>query len=443
MDNLSLILTAGEALHRTLDIERRVFIILTCATAGCAFGFSRAFLLLYNEKMRVLEVSMGVGPVSQEDAERIWFQMSREDKPLEELLLEYDKIGEKRHLPLYSLVERLNAILVNEGRLAAECMTRKESFIVHRSAHELLVSDEFLHVLGTEEFVCVPLLIDDGTVVGALLADNLYSHRPITEESVQSLVLFADYMGVAIEEARLHQRLVENQEKLIEMERAMRQSYVFASLGEANAYLAHEIRNPLTIIGGFARSIHRHMHEPEVLEKLVNTVIREVERLEALLNETLDFARFREPLFQLRDVNRIIEEICELMELELNKRGLGLLKDLGPVPLLRIDEDQLKQVFFNLIQNAMESMSRGGTLHISTRKCENFVQIDISDTGIGFGPEIGDKVFTPFFTTKTRGTGLGLSVSRLVIELHGGRLKIASEKSRGTVVSIVLPVPPD
>jgi signal transduction histidine kinase len=91
----------------------------------------------------------------------------------------------------------------------------------------------------------------------------------------------------------------------------------------------------------------------------------------------------------------------------------------------------------------MESMSQGGTLRISTQEGDNFVQIDISDTGIGFGPEVGEKVFTPFFTTKTRGSGLGLSVSRLVVELHGGRLKIASEKGKGTVVSIVLPAPTD
>ena len=129
------------------------------------------------------------------------------------------------------------------------------------------------------------------------------------------------------------------------------------------------------------------------------------------------------------------------MELELEKQGVRLRKNLYPVPYLSIDEGQLKQVFFNLVQNALESMPQGGTLRISTQREAKSVKIEIADTGIGFSSDIRDRIFTPFFTTKTKGTGLGLSVTRLVVELHGGRLKIASEQNKGTVVSILFPVP--
>lgn len=440
MDNLSRILAAGEAIHRTLEIDRRIFIILTCVTAGCVFGFSRAFLLLKNEKTGVFKAKMGVGPTSQEDANRIWCQMSQENESLEKILAHHDNRIDKKSLPLYSLVERMNVHLAKENELIAECTTKRQIFRVTKDSGKPRMSDEFLSILGTDEFVCVPLLVED-SIGGALLADNLYSGHPISQESIQQLKLFANQMGTAIAEARLHQKLLEDQKRLRKMETELRHLYVLASVGEASAYLVHEIRNPLVIIGGFARSIRKHMNDSELLKKRVDTIIEEVERLEALLRETLDYAGSREPLFQLKDPNATIDVVCELMKLELTEPTVSLLKDLHPVPRLRIDEDQLKQVILNLIQNAVESMPQGGKLRVSTQQEENFVRIEIADTGIGFSSEIKDKIFTPFFTTKTKGFGLGLSVTKLVVELHGGRLKIASEENKGTVVTILLPVP--
>jgi signal transduction histidine kinase len=128
------------------------------------------------------------------------------------------------------------------------------------------------------------------------------------------------------------------------------------------------------------------------------------------------------------------------VESEAEKQGVMLRKNLHPVPSVRIDRGQLRQVFFNLVQNALDSMPHGGELRISSYRKGDTIRVQVSDTGTGVSSEIRDKIFTPFFTTKTGGSGLGLSVTRLVVELHGGRLRIASEENRGTSVSVLLPV---
>ncbi len=443
MDNLSLFLKVGKAMYRTLDLDKRIYIILTCATAGCVFGFSRAFLLLKNEKTGMLEGKMGVGPASQEDANKIWCQMSQENKSLEELMAKYDKISTKESMPLFPVVKKLNISLSKENEPVIRCLKQKEPIKVTKDSEDGRASGELLNILGIEEFVCVPLIVED-KAIGILLADNLYSHRPIQEGSVQSLALFFHQIGVAIEEARLHHKLIEDQRKLREMEKELRRSYVLTSLGEVSSYLAHEIRNPLVIIGGFARSILKSVdksHASEEIKEKVETIIREAERLENLLSKTLDFVHANEPVLQLRDLIEIIEEVCDLTEKELTKRGIQLLKTLRPIPYLRISKDQIKQILFNLIQNAIESMPEGGELQIKTDQEKKFVKIEIAETGGGILHQIRKKILLQFYTTKAKGSGLGLSIVRRIVEQHNGYLNVESVENKGTLISIELPIP--
>lgn len=445
-DNLSLLLKVSKIMHRTLDLDRRIYIILTCATAGCAFGFSRAFLLLVNEDTGMLEGKMGVGPVSQEDANRIWSQMSEEKKSLEELLAEYDRMPAQDSNSLFFLAKKLNISLDKESDVLIKCLRQRQPQIVTGSSDNIKVSRDFLNILGAEKFACVPLLIEDETV-GVLLADNLYSNRPLSRESIQSLGFFADQMAVAIWEARLHQQLLENQSKLREMEREMHRSEVLISLGEMAAHLAHEVRNPLVIIGGLARSIGKNtekVNNPDLLGSIrdrAGAIIKEVERLENLLAETLSFVHLNKPAFQLKDLNEVVEEICNLTEEELKNRNITMLRSLSPLPYLRIDQDQIKQLLFNLIQNAVESMPEGGELGIKTQREEAFAKVEVADTGRGIHPDIREEIFSPFFTTKTKGSGLGLSIVRRIVEQHGGRVKVGKKEDKGASVVIYLPIP--
>ncbi|MBE0478523.1 GAF domain-containing protein [Candidatus Aerophobetes bacterium] len=436
-----------EIMHKDMDLDRRMYCILTCATAGHAFGFSRAFLLLVNEKTNVLEGKMGVGPTSQEDAESIWSRMSMEDKSLEELLTEYDKMLDIQSMPLYSLVKKFHIPLSEENELLVRCLKEKQAFKVTTASQDKRVSKEFAELLGVEEFVCIPLVVEN-EAIGVLLADNRYSWRSISEDDIHSLSFFVQHMAVAIKEARLYQRLSENQKKLREMEKELHRAGTLISLGEVAAHLAHEIRNPLVTIGGFARSIYKiaegNVNEPQIIEKLIKrakTIIIEIERLESLLSETLDFVHTSKPVFQLKDLNEVVEEISDLIEEELKSKNIKLLCYLSPLPYIRIDEDQIKQVLFNLIQNAIDSMPQGGKLHIKTEREKDFVKMEVTDTGQGIPADIKDEIFSPFFTTKTHGSGLGLSIVKHIAEQHGGRVKLKSRENKETSFIVYLPVP--
>jgi len=443
VDKTLLFIKVSEVMHGSLDLGKRMYIILTCATAGCAFGFSRAFLLLKNKQSGFLEGEMGVGPVSQEDANKIWCQMSQEKRSLEELITDYDKIPGRESMPLFPLVKKMRVPLDRKDNPLIQCLEQKKPVKIARGSQNNRINQEFLYLLETDEFVCIPLLANDESV-GVLLADNLYSQKPISNEDVQSLAFFANQMGVAIEEAYLHRRLMENRQKIIDMERELRKSYVMASLGETSAYLAHEIRNPLVAIGGMSRSILKMIErfpELKVIKEKIEIIIREEERLEDLLSKTLDFAQMDELILKPGNINEIIEEICHLIEDELKKRNIELLKNLTSLPLVLIDGNKIKQVLFNLVQNSIESMyPGGGSLYIKTRKEENFIKIEIIDTGRGIPFQVKEKIFQPFFTTKTKGSGLGLAVVRRIVEKHRGYIKLESEENRGTSVYIYLPL---
>lgn len=446
MVDLSKFCKLTEIMHKDMELDRRIYYILTCATAGYAYGFSRAFLFLLNEKTGILEGKMAVGPRSQQDAEEIWFRMSLEDKSLEELLAEYDKIPGVQSMPLYSLARKFNFPLSNEDALLVKCLKEKEIIKVIDASQDKRIDKKFVDLLGAKEFVCIPLIVEN-EAIGVLLADNTYSWRPISVENVKALSFFVQYVAVAIKEARLYQKFSENQEKLRKMEKELQQAGTLISLGEVAAHLAHEIRNPLVAIGGFARSMHkiteRSAIDAETMEKLkkkTETIIAEIERLENLLSETLDFVHANKPIFQLKDLNEVVEEICDLVEDELKNKNIKLLRYLCPLPYIRIDESQMKQVLFNLIQNAIDSMPEGGELQVKTERERDFVKIDIIDTGVGISEEIKAEIFSPFFSTKNQGSGLGLSIVKHIVEQHRGKVQVENREDKRTSFIVHLPV---
>jgi len=442
VDNLLLYLKMGKVLYRALNLEKRTYIILTSVTAGQAFGFSRAFLLLVNEKKGILEGTMGIGPTSQENANQVWSRMSLENKTLEELLTDYDKIGSKELMPLYPLVRQLNFPLTRKEEAIIQCLEEKEALKITNAYEDSRVSKEFVNLLGANEFVCLPLVGQDKPV-GVLLADNLYTYRAISEENFKALTVVADVLGAAIEGARVHQELLDNQKKLRKMEEELRRSYILASVGEMAGYLSHEIRNPLVAIGGLARSIYEDIDKPEVREKIkkrLQTIVKETERLEKLLQEALNFVRLDKLTLKHENINKVTEEICDLMEKEFEERGIKLTRYLSCDSYLWMDRDRIKQVISNLMHNAAEAMPQGGEIVIRTQTERDLVKMEMIDSGGGIPPSIKEKIFAAFFTTKSQGSGLGLSVVKYIVEQHGGYVEVESEENKGTSVSIYLPL---
>ena len=214
-----------------------------------------------------------------------------------------------------------------------------------------------------------------------------------------------------------------------------------AALGQVVAEISHEIKNPLMMIGGFARQLVKESKDEKSLPKL-NIIVKEVQRLESLLKEMRDFYLPR-PLDRKEvDVNALLKEVHDLIKEDCKKRSIRLeFKTDREQVLVEGDRAKLEQVLLNLAKNALEAMEQGGKISFASGLKEGVVEIKISDKGIGILEEDQGKIFSPFYTTKKQGTGLGLSICKRIIEDHpGSSLGFTSEKGKGSTFVIAMPV---
>jgi two-component system, NtrC family, sensor histidine kinase HydH len=231
--------------------------------------------------------------------------------------------------------------------------------------------------------------------------------------------------------------LLESQKRLVRSER-------FAAVGEAAAYVSHEIKNPLMVIGGLARQVQKKVAEDPSLSEKLDIIRNEVQRLENLLGEIRDFTRPAAPVKQEVDLNKVIREVDALLEGEAKTRGISLEEHLDPhLPPLQADPNQMRQVLLNLVKNAFEALDSGGRVTLRSGAGDHQVWFAVQDTGVGMSPEVLDKIFNPFFTTKEKGSGLGLAVIHKIISDHQGLVNVKSSPEQGTTITVKLPCEPE
>ena len=221
-----------------------------------------------------------------------------------------------------------------------------------------------------------------------------------------------------------------------------------AYLGTFAANLAHEIKNPLSGMRGAAQLLSRRISDPGHTEYL-EVIMKEADRLNTILNGMLDFARPARLRKKPFNIHKALDSVAFLLS---DSSGSVFIKSYDPsIPDISGDENQLKQVFLNLVKNAKEALSQGGVVHLTTRAITEFhlveggsagrmVSIEIKDNGCGIKPADMEKIFTPFFTTKQKGSGLGMAITLKIVKEHGGHLKIDSNPGKGTAVTVYLPL---
>jgi signal transduction histidine kinase len=215
------------------------------------------------------------------------------------------------------------------------------------------------------------------------------------------------------------------------------------TLGKMVAHISHEIKNPLATIGGFAQQCERHEDLPEATRRKIKIIHEEVQRLEKFLADLGSFTRTAPTLKSPGDILALIREVADFMEAGFKERGVAFaLQAPEKIPQLAFDPGQMRQVFLNLFKNALEGMPHGGALTVSTAVREDQLLLAVADTGEGIAPEHLKSLFTPFFSTKEGGTGLGLTICRGLIDQHQGEIDITSELHRGTTCTIRLPLKP-
>jgi two-component system sensor histidine kinase HydH len=221
----------------------------------------------------------------------------------------------------------------------------------------------------------------------------------------------------------------------------IRRTEKLAAIGGLAAGVAHEIRNPLSSIKGIASYFKNKFDESSSDKEMADVMIQEVDRLNRVISELLEFARPPEIKPKTTDVNSLIMHSVRLIEKEASSKEIAIRLDLSQQPLsAEIDSDRFSQCLLNLYLNALQAMGKGGQLSIKNFLVDDsFIIIEIRDTGSGIKAENLNKIFDPYYTTKTKGTGLGLAIVHKIIEVHNGNIKVRSDPGQETTITISIP----
>lgn len=238
-----------------------------------------------------------------------------------------------------------------------------------------------------------------------------------------------------------HRTLREQTEVLFQTEEQLRRADRLSALGELSAGMAHEIRNPLGSIKGAAEILKEGFRTDDPKAEFVQILLRETDRLNGIVEEFLGFARPKPPELRETEVNGIIESVLALTAQPARKAGVEVVKRLDPaVGRHDFDAALLQQAFLNLVLNAVQAMPGGGTLTVESRLRDGCLEVSFADTGTGISPESRKRLFSPFFTTKPGGTGLGLVITYRIVQNHGGTIDVESGPGRGTAFTVRIPL---
>jgi PAS domain S-box-containing protein len=437
----------GKSLKSTHKLEEVLRIIMVAITAGEGLAFNRVFLLLLNQDETHLEGKMAMGPANKEEAGRIWSYLSETKPSFNKLLESYNEHSEERDAWVNHLVKKIKIPKEDKDNLLVRVMNNQTPEMVNCSTEERASGKSLCELLGTPSFVAVPL-VSKGKAIGIILADNLISGKPIEEDKVEFLELLAYHASAAIESAKLYERLAhqvaelekanqhfkESSERLLRVEK-------LSVMGEITSQVAHELRNPLTIIGGFANSILKKLDPSDANYEYIKIISQESQRVENILNNVLNFTRPEKMHWEETDLNEIIEQTLDMLGKEIEKGKIWAKKDFyNQPPLISVNPDQIRHALVNIFRNAIVAMPQGGTLSVGTCLTNGSIKLTITDTGCGIPKDKLNNIFKAFYTTKPDSNGLGLTVASEIIKNHNGFIGVESEENKGTTFYIEFPL---
>lgn len=292
----------------------------------------------------------------------------------------------------------------------------------------------------------VPVLLDGGPAAVLVVGEKL-SGEVFDGEEIELVEMLAGHTAIALANARLYEDLRRRMDELQRAQEQLVQSAKLAAIGELSASVAHEINNPLMVIMGTAGLLRADVAAGSRAASRLDTIVTEAGRAGKITRDLLDFARRREPHRERLSLHDLLDRAVALAETRLRRARIDVERCYDPaLGLVAADRDQLTQVFLNLVANAVDAMPDGGTLTLRTEARPGAgetgqVVVSVSDTGTGIAPAALPRIFEPFYTTKPdgQGTGLGLSVSLGIVQMHGGTLEAESKPGRGTTLRVTLP----
>ncbi|KPL03320.1 MAG: hypothetical protein AMJ90_03410 [candidate division Zixibacteria bacterium SM23_73_2] len=449
VNQLSIINEVSNVLSTTLRTEKIIKIILTGVTAGEGLGFNRAFLLLKDEKGDELQGKMAVGPSSLEEANHIWKILSEKNQSLKEILSycsDAEDEQKEKNKGVNRIVKDLRIPLDAKDNVVVEVINGRKSLNLNDDSGKSL-DPGLVEILGTKDLAVAPLICEE-KVFGVILADNFITKERIKDEDVKFLQVLANQASRAIENSRLYGRLAfqvekleganksleENTKKMLKIER-------FSTIGQVTSQVAHQLRNPLTIIGGFANSILKKTDGENPNYKYLKIISEESERAEKILDQIQNYSPSLLVNPKKQNLNKTVENALRKLEDQICLEKIEVEKDFQKdLPDLDLDSEQFERALLNVFKNAILAMPQGGKLTVRTFSESHWVKLKIADSGVGISPEVLLRIFDPFFTTRAKSNGLGLTLSQEIIKRHNGEIEAKSQKDKGSVFTIQLPL---
>jgi len=382
------------------------------------------------------------------------------------------KLFTERHLHLLSAMAMQLAIMIQNASLYRSLRNAEEfsSCILKSVASGLIVVDNRGNVLRANDAACAMLGIAMKDLVGApiaslpalralaqLVEETRSRNIPIERAEMTARVgdrdvyleantsLLEDYAGNDIGVVCLFRDLTRWKKLEAEVQRTQR----LASLGEMAAGIAHEVRNPLNAVQGFAQILQEDAAKrgDATASEYCRIILEEVGRIDRIVQDMLDFTRQREITMTMVEVGELLRWLVKQMQPEARQAQVTLALSLAENCQFRIagNADKLKQLFLNMIRNAIQACSAGGKVEVHLARAPTAtvypeMVVHISDDGCGIPPEIKEKIFNPFFTTKDVGAGLGLAICQKIVEQHSGRIEVESQPGLGSTFSVYLPL---
>ena len=451
MNRLSALYDISNILLERSKTEDILFILLTIATIGDVFAFNRAFAFLYDKEFNVFRGRMCIAPKDIHDAGNIWNRMRDMDKYAlrEKLMLSFER---KDFEGSWDLNQKfLNTVIPNneQCQLFSYVFNNKETINVKsvgdKWAEQLR---NYTDIFGENPFAIIPIM-DSNNCVGMIVVDNIYNNVPISDDDLDYLKMFGRQAAVALEYSYLYNEIEKSGNDLKAAQKNLLDIKSLAIIGEMSSSMAHNLRNFIVPISGFASRLVK-VSSDEKTSEYAKIIVEEIEKLENYIQKNLSFAKSINLVPETVKIDDMVKYIGVLAKEYIKKSGKKIkfyaIKT-SKEDAVRWDYNRMNDVIINLIINAIDAIEDENEAIISVIFADNpyresIIDIIVENTNSYIEEETIKKLFTPFFTTKSHGVGIGLAVSKRIVEAHGGSITVKSvnEDFQSTTFFIAMPI---
>jgi signal transduction histidine kinase len=400
-----------------------------------------------DKERKFLKGHLGVGPLNYEEAWQIWDEVDRSNFSLAELSKHFykSKISSER-AKFQAILEKLTTPLNDENHIFNISLKERRPILVEHAFNNPQIDERVKSALGVEHFLVMPL-ISRNRSIGILLTDNFVTNNPITPRDMQTLQTFAFPVAFAIERASLYESLQEEIEnlseaniKLLEQQELIVRMEKMAVIGRVTSSIAHSIRNPLTAIGGHARSLLKNPDNLERRKESLEFIVSEAKHLDEVLEDVLNYSDSIHPVMDFWDINQLV--ISVISEIE-RKWGEGIRIEINldsDLPPTKLDYKQISFCLKTVMNHIAQKQPEVKQIEVKTFRSADMLVISVSDNGAPLPREIKESLINPFNTTEELGIGVGLPLCKVILERHGNSFEIEEPPEGGNRYCIKLPL---